>query len=109
MTTEQLHPISIPGLPDGWRAVAYRKPVSKGEKTISDHGEVINCIDEINGKVLIDFPCLIIEKIQPRRIVLEETEECNVINRHGDYKDQYFDNGIIISDEKIWRVAEEEK
>ena len=61
------HEIKIKGLPDGWRAVAYRCPKS-GEKFL---------IEDETHTALMDmaYPYLIVEKIQPRRIVLEETNE----------------------------------
>ncbi len=58
--------IEVEGLPEGWNAVAYRVPVN-GENFFYD--EKI-CNDK--------YQCheyLIVEKIQPRRIVLEETNE----------------------------------
>ena len=67
--TEQLHQISIPGLPDGWRAVAYREPINNVDM-ILDAGEVILCSFFPEGQEY-----LIVEKIQPRRKVLEYTGE----------------------------------
>ena len=64
---EQLHQISIPGLPDGWRAVAYRPP-RKDEQYLSKDGVLTAPYD------LENF-WLIVEKIQPRRKVLEYTGE----------------------------------
>ena len=56
--------IEIEGLPEGWKAVAYRRPI-KGEQYL--HQAII-------WKAFINegYPCLIVEKIKPRRIVLEE-------------------------------------
>lgn len=39
MTTEQQHTISIPGLPEGWRAVAYRRPID-GEYFFDKNGGI---------------------------------------------------------------------
>ena len=75
------HEIEIEGLPEGWRAVAYRVPVDKIEHVLTDDCEIIL----VNN---IRFPCLIVEKISPRRIVLEETEE----ERSVSYGDWYEDD-----------------
>ena len=54
-------------LPEGWKAVAHRKPLKE---------EYILYGDEIcKPKGLMNRPWLIVEKIQLRRIVLEETNE----------------------------------
>ena len=56
--------IEVEGLPEGWKAVAHRKPLKE---------EYILYGDEIcKPKGLMNRPWLIVEKIQPRRIVLEE-------------------------------------
>lgn len=56
--------IEVEGLPEGWKPLAFRKPVA---------GEI--CWSPNMGIYTADFhvhPCWIIEKIKPRRIVLEE-------------------------------------
>jgi len=59
--------IEVEGLPEGWKAVAHRKPLKE---------EYILYGDEIcKPKGLMNRPWLIVEKIQLRRIVLEETNE----------------------------------
>ncbi len=64
--------IEVEGLPEGYRAIAYRKP--KNETEIVFLGGTLRQASEINRS----HEQLIVEKIQPRRIVLEETEEtCN--------------------------------
>lgn len=60
------HEIEIEGLPEGWKAVAYRVP-SKYEYTLSDDWMVVPA----KG---IEFPVLIIEKMKPRRIALDLTQ-----------------------------------
>lgn len=90
--------IDIPSLPPDWVPVAYRIP-NDGERILSDKDGVLiaKCIR---------FPCLIVQKTKPRRIVLEETEE----NR-----DVMDDNELITVDglavqvcgDKIWRIKEE--
>ncbi len=100
------HEIEIPDLPGGYKAVVFR-PGIRGES-------IIGC----NGVVILDkntiSPHLIIEKIQPRRIVLEETNEVRKANR-GEY---YYNNGFVLcltwpmqteGEYKIWRVVEEDK
>lgn len=99
MTTEQKHEIEIPGLPKGYRAVAYRIGV------IDEC-----CFDPKTGEILklflaTDIPVLIVEKLQPRRIVLEETEEGQPPN-----ESQWLLGHKIgmFNLEKKWRVVEEE-
>lgn len=96
MTTK--HEIEIPDLPEGWQAVAFREP-RLGEHYLSDINTVIrsnfnNC-GESN---------LIVEKIKPRSIKLEETEEDSIGNQ------EIYISGTLISikTSKIWRVVEEE-
>jgi len=60
------HEIEIPDLPDGWEAVAYRVPKGNIEFVFIE-----NVVREAKPQ---DKKCLIVEKIQPRRIVLEETD-----------------------------------
>ena len=59
--------IEIEGLPEGWKAVAYRVPKGNIEFVFIE-----NVVREAKPQ---DKKCLIVEKIQPRRIVLEETNE----------------------------------
>lgn len=63
--TEQT--IDVTGLPEGWKAVAYRVPKGNIEFVFIE-----NVVREAKPQ---DKKCLIVEKIQPRRIVLEETNE----------------------------------
>lgn len=56
--------IEIEGLPEGWKAVAYRVPKGNIEFVFIE-----NMVREAKPQ---DKKCLIVEKIQPRRIVLEE-------------------------------------
>lgn len=60
--------IEVEGLPKGYKPVAFRIGL-KGELAFD-----CNRVIEITGN-RTKFPCLIIEKIQSRRIVLEETDE----------------------------------
>ena len=57
--------IEVEGLPVGWRAVAYRKPIP-GEYFIGYAGSVCVCNHLEYG------PRLIVEKIKPREIRLVE-------------------------------------
>ena len=67
------HEIEIPDLPEGWKAIAYRIPV--------DGESYLYC-----GKIY-SYNCqaseyLIVEKIQPHRIVLELTpDELSLIKK----------------------------
>lgn len=99
MTTEQLHTISIPGLPDGWCGVAYRLP-KIGEYFLF-HGlvETAECDYDENEYIIL-------EKIQPRRIVLEETGEDNMKLDNGELATQFIS---LPSSPKIWQVVEEEE
>jgi len=90
--------IEVEGLPEGWKAVAHRKPLKE---------EYILYGDEIcKPKGLMNRPWLIVEKIQPRRIVLEETEE---IDKDIEAVQHFnFGNTIInINSPKIWREVKE--
>lgn len=67
MTTEQKHEIEIPGLPEGWRAVAYRR-LKNGDFYLNEQCEIVE-------NYALKIFALIVEKIKPRRIVLEDTGE----------------------------------
>ena len=94
------HEIEIPGLPEGYRAVEVRIDPDL-TKYVGDDG---NLYLKANVKL---------EKIKPRRIVLEETDEFRTPN-HGEFYS--YENGPIeqcdIDDAdypvRIWRVVEEE-
>lgn len=89
MTT---HTIEIEGLPEGWEA----KPIKLPNMLMGSGGELY-------ADVVITL-----QKTKPRRIVLEETEEDNVMD--GRYwKDQGFAQGkvLVVSQPKIWRIKEE--
>ena len=59
--------IEIEGLPEGWKAVAYRVPTN-GETCWHQNFGIYTATVSLTQ-------CFIVEKIQPRRIVLEETNE----------------------------------
>lgn len=66
MTTTKFE-IEIPGLPEGWKPVAYR-PMKEGEDYF--------CFGAIQqAKFDSSAPALIVERIKPKRIVLECTGE----------------------------------
>lgn len=100
MTTK--HEIEIPDLPDGWRPVEARIDPDL-TKYIGDDGNLY-----LKAKVKL-------EKIKPRRIVLEETSEIREVE-FGEYFYHPLSAQIkcwsfpYASDEtyKIWRVVEEE-
>ena len=91
--------IEVEGLREGLKAVAFR---------IGLNGELAfdcNRVIEITGN-RTKFPCLIVKKIQPRRIVLEETDT-NASALAGQ-EIKISDVAIInISSEKKWRVVKE--
>lgn len=86
MTT---HNIEIEGLPEGYKAIA------------------ITPIGNIDSSCSMSS-ILHLEKIPPRRIVLEETEEDNEMDGKF-YKDQGFMQGkvLVVSQPKIWREVKE--
>ena len=87
--------IEIEGLPEGWKAVAYRVPKGNIEFVFIE-----NVIRKAKPQ---DKKCLIIEKIQPRRIVLEETEE-----KYLGCQTLYIDGTeIMIMTNKTWREVKE--
>jgi len=87
--------IEIEGLPEGWKAVAYRCPL-KGENYLSSDGVQVAQYNFGNSWVIV-------EKIQPRRIVLEETEE-DAATTHFIRSDNVFLN---IESDKIWKEVKE--
>ena len=101
------HEIEIPDLPKGWRAVAYRA-ARRGIDHVLRNGQVT-----VYRGFSDAVDLLIVEKIKPRRIVLEETDEIRRVN-NGEY---YYHNGYALCrpfpsptdlEFKIWRVVEEE-
>ena len=94
MTTK--HEIEIPDLPEGWRAVAFRIPVGGVDYVfITSMNEVRLCDWETKT-----HKALIVEKIKPRRIVLEDTQ--------GDMPVDEDNTDWIYHRSKWWRVVEEE-
>ncbi len=94
MTTEQKHLIDIPGLPDGYRLVSVN--IKQNDRYRND-----------DGTSTIAGCDLVIEKIKPRRIVLEETEEDTDPLLYQPIK---IDGlcVLMVMHNKIWRVVEEE-
>lgn len=92
------HEIEIPGLPGGWRAVAYRRPIS---------GEYYFYNDGIQQGKTGSGQFLIVEKINPRMVVLEETEEANIPSGTT-YEPQWFGSVCMVNQPKIWRIVEGE-
>jgi len=89
-------------VPKGWKAVAYRAPLI-GDYYVRINGEV----DKADHN--FEYARLVVEKIQPRRMVLEETEEDNL--HHGienSWCNQHFCNGLILFQQpKRWREVKE--
>lgn len=71
----------VDGLPEGWNVLAFRKPKT-GEHYFSP------ALDICQAKHDYLMAHLIVEKIQPRRIVLEDTDE----ERSLSYGDWYEDD-----------------
>ena len=93
------HEIEIPDLPEGWEPVAYRIPKT-GEYYFGLRGIKLAYIDFENL-------WLIVRKKQPRRIVLEETEE-GTDNSHNH---TIYVKGITIDiySNKLWKIVEDGK
>ena len=93
------HEIEIPDLPEGWDAVAYRTP-DAGEYYLGSSGVKL-CESSF------DTVWLIVRKKQPRRIVLEETEE-DTDNSHNH---TIYVKGITIDiySNKLWKIVEDNK
>lgn len=101
------HEIEIPDLPEGWMPVSYRVP-RYGENYLGKYGIETARHGDFSDQYLI------VEKIPPRRIVLEETNEVRR-PRYG----EYFREGLVDSKVelctshnyeyavRIWRVVEE--
>jgi len=93
------HEIDIEGLPEGWEPVAIRK---------QKLGEHIFCLD--TGLVVpadhrTPKAHLIVKKKQPRRIVLEETDEIN--DSSVPYYIQESDLSLQVSSNRTWRIVED--
>lgn len=96
MTTK--HEIEIPDLPEGWRAVAYRA-ARRGIDHVLRNGQVT-----VYRGFSDAVDLLIVEKIKPLRIVLEETEE----RANCGTEQLKFAKGttVTVNSHKIWRVVE---
>lgn len=86
------HTIEIEGLPEGWEAVDFR---------IASNENVIDCGEVIFVTGPTKFPCLVVKKKQPRRIVLEETDEDNILPY------QAFPGITLYNKKKIWHIVED--
>ena len=105
--TMTLQTIEVEGLPEGWKAVAYRCPES-GEYYLENNGVVRN-----HTGCKHKFPWIIVQKTQPRRIVLEETGEV----RKPEIGEYIQNNGNFCKchkperwghEHEIWREVKEE-
>lgn len=97
------HTIDIEGLPEGWEPVAFRI-------ASNDEHRVINgVIEKCKGNDSCES--LIVKKKQPRRIVLEETDE-DIQTGCGKLMDQIIccQNDMIMclkKPKKYWRIVED--
>lgn len=91
------HEIEIEGLPEGWEAVAFRKPKEDEYIFCNDTGCVVHSIQRIPALRLI------VKKKQPRRIVLEETDEENYRYVSGQYKSYNAGEFILSGTRYVWR------
>ena len=77
--------IEIEGFPEGWKAVSYRCPES-GDYYLENNGIVIK-----HTGCKQKFPWIIVEKIQPRRIVPDsETQIALMEGAMNSAADDYF-------------------
>ena len=87
--------IKAEGLPEGWRVKEYRMP-NKGDYFWYQNRVCVASSSFIDQRIII-------EKTQPRRIVLEETEESNAKFQDA-WCTQHFSNGVILTQQpKKWR------
>ena len=102
---EMKYEIEIEGLPKGWKPVRYDIP------KINEFILYDDSIADIAKDITV--PCLIIEKIKPRKIVLEETTELRIPNPGEWYCTSNGSiarcNGIKYSPSVIWREVKEEE
>lgn len=96
MEKKMKHTIEVEGLPEGWEAVAYRNPIDKDETILYDGKPT-------SPKGLMNRPWLIIKTKQPRRIVLEETDEENYRYVSGQYKSYNAGEFILSGTRYVWR------
>lgn len=102
------HEIDIPVLPEGWEPVEFRCP-KDGESYVGYDGKVIISLstNDLHG------PRLIVKKKQPRRIVLEETDEyingenSGYVLLDGKTIDFIRPGQSLSPEHKIWREVKE--
>ena len=87
-------------VPEGWRVKEYRMP-NKGDYFWHQNRVCVASSSFIDQR-------LIIEKIKPRRVVLEETNEVNATLPGSTYEPQWFGSICLVNHPKIWRLVEEE-
>lgn len=93
------HEIEIPDLPEGWEPVSYRIPKA-GECYFGSGGIKLAHLD-------FESLWLVVRKKQPRRIVLEETDEDAGIDWNHSI---HFDDIIIqIDSAKLWKIVGDNK
>jgi len=85
--------IEIEGLPEGWEPVAIRMP-HNGEYVLFKGN-----VEEVDGDGEVER--LVVKKKQPRRIVLEETDEDNILPY------QAFPGITLYNKKKIWHIVED--
>ena len=99
MRAKMKYEIDIEGLPEGWEPVAYRVPET-GEWFLTPYSK------EAHRAIVCVQEAFILKKIQPRRIVLEETAELSdpewsgqtwVITEDGNIAE------IRVRSDKVWR------
>ena len=97
--------IEVEGLPEGWKAVAYRVPTN-GETCWHQNFGIYTATVSLTQ-------CFIVEKIKPRRIVLEETNEERRICYGEWYESQegklmrWPYGGKTDGKHRVWREAKE--
>ena len=88
------HTITIEGLPEGWKAVAYRVPLA-GDIFWTGR-KILECHVGLSHEAFV-----IIQKTQPRRIVLEETG----VDNNPAFKQVMTIEGTVIEIKsgKVWK------
>lgn len=101
--TEQKQDIAIPGLPEGWRAVAYRR-LENGDFYLNEQGEIVENYALTIFALIVEKCTELAPTIKPRRMTFEFVVEVTKDNT------AYFssEHGYVCFDNKWWRLVEEE-
>lgn len=87
------HNIDVEGLPEGWKAVAYRK-AKKGEWNFMEYGDPFQASQDH------ETSSIIVQKIQPRRIVPDLDEMLASIYKY-EYGEGYRGGKKVLQNDKL--------